>query len=104
MGGSEGKLLKQIDQGKGHMDKEVDRLFELLDKDKSGVLEGAEYTHFMDAAYKYMEADFKKQGHHYDEATVRKWLKQWIDADGDGRITRHELRTRLKAVLDAGEG
>jgi len=78
-------------------------LFDLLDKDKSGVLEGKEYNHFIDSATKYMESDFKKQGHHYDEATIRQWVRQWIDADGNGRITRQELRSRLQDVLNAGE-
>eukprot|EP01013_Petalomonas_cantuscygni_P030899 TRINITY_DN5698_c0_g1_i1.p1 TRINITY_DN5698_c0_g1~~TRINITY_DN5698_c0_g1_i1.p1 ORF type:complete len:104 (+),score=8.01 TRINITY_DN5698_c0_g1_i1:1-312(+) len=103
MGASAGKLLASIDSGKGNVGGEVDKLFDLLDKDKSGVLEGKEYQSFMDEATKYMLGDLKKAGHNYDEPTIRAWLKQWIDANGDGKITRAELKANLKAVLDAGE-
>ena len=98
-----GKLLKAVDAGKGNCDKQIDELFKKLDKDKSGVLEGKEYETFLDEATKYMLADLKKAGHDYDDPTIRAWVKQWIDRNGDGKITLNELRANLKAVLDAGE-
>eukprot|EP00993_Chasmostoma_nieuportense_P006486 NODE_7118_length_464_cov_98.154303_g6952_i0.p2 GENE.NODE_7118_length_464_cov_98.154303_g6952_i0~~NODE_7118_length_464_cov_98.154303_g6952_i0.p2 ORF type:complete len:104 (+),score=31.76 NODE_7118_length_464_cov_98.154303_g6952_i0:62-373(+) len=103
MGGNAGKMLKNIDKGTGNCDKEIDKLFNKLDKDKSGVLEGKEYDDFLNDAMKYMHSDLKKGGHQYDEPTIREWLKQWLDPNGDGKITRSELKQNLKAVLDAGE-
>eukprot|EP00992_Anisonema_acinus_P009381 TRINITY_DN5588_c0_g1_i1.p1 TRINITY_DN5588_c0_g1~~TRINITY_DN5588_c0_g1_i1.p1 ORF type:complete len:102 (+),score=23.53 TRINITY_DN5588_c0_g1_i1:48-353(+) len=79
------------------------RLFKTLDKDKSGVLENAEYKTFIDEAAKYMLSDLTKAGHDYDDSTIRDWLKTWLDPNGDGKITRDELKANLKAVLDAGE-
>ena len=31
------------------------------------------------------------------------WLKQWLDPNHDGKISRQELQQNLKAVLDANE-
>eukprot|EP01010_Urceolus_cornutus_P002332 NODE_2972_length_435_cov_1433.352332_g2361_i0.p1 GENE.NODE_2972_length_435_cov_1433.352332_g2361_i0~~NODE_2972_length_435_cov_1433.352332_g2361_i0.p1 ORF type:complete len:111 (+),score=49.60 NODE_2972_length_435_cov_1433.352332_g2361_i0:23-334(+) len=103
MGAKAGKILKSIDGDDKGTDKEIDKLFAMLDKDKSGVLTGAEYDNFFKEATKYMLADLKKAGHDYDDATISGWLKDWIDQNGDGKITKDELKQNLKAVLDAGE-
>eukprot|EP01001_Neometanema_parovale_P000793 NODE_10898_length_572_cov_74.962138_g10620_i0.p1 GENE.NODE_10898_length_572_cov_74.962138_g10620_i0~~NODE_10898_length_572_cov_74.962138_g10620_i0.p1 ORF type:complete len:105 (+),score=43.70 NODE_10898_length_572_cov_74.962138_g10620_i0:73-387(+) len=103
MGGNAGKMLKSIDNAEGGASKEIDKLFNKFDKDKSGELSGAEYDSFMAEGTKYMLADLKQAGHDYDEATIKGWLKQWIDPNGDGKISRAEMQANLKAVLDAGE-
>eukprot|EP00996_Jenningsia_fusiforme_P005094 NODE_5998_length_616_cov_423.155203_g5595_i0.p2 GENE.NODE_5998_length_616_cov_423.155203_g5595_i0~~NODE_5998_length_616_cov_423.155203_g5595_i0.p2 ORF type:complete len:104 (-),score=36.01 NODE_5998_length_616_cov_423.155203_g5595_i0:190-501(-) len=103
MGGNASSILKKIDQSGGSTDKEIDKLFDKLDKDRSGSLDGKEYQAFFDDATKYMLADLKKSGHDYDEPTISGWLKQWLDPNGDGKVTRAELKANLKAVLDAGE-
>eukprot|EP00995_Heteronema_vittatum_P013671 NODE_9918_length_302_cov_39.818182_g8150_i0.p2 GENE.NODE_9918_length_302_cov_39.818182_g8150_i0~~NODE_9918_length_302_cov_39.818182_g8150_i0.p2 ORF type:complete len:66 (-),score=36.47 NODE_9918_length_302_cov_39.818182_g8150_i0:103-279(-) len=51
----------------------------------------------------YMHGDLAAGGHQYDLDTIKSWLKQWLDPNGDGKITRSELKANLKAVLDAGE-
>eukprot|EP00992_Anisonema_acinus_P000686 TRINITY_DN10250_c0_g1_i6.p2 TRINITY_DN10250_c0_g1~~TRINITY_DN10250_c0_g1_i6.p2 ORF type:complete len:104 (+),score=46.43 TRINITY_DN10250_c0_g1_i6:59-370(+) len=103
MGANAGKMLKSIDGDNKGTDKEIDKLFGMLDKDDSGVLTGDEYKTFFDEATKYMLADLKKAGHDYDDDTIRGWLQQWIDPNRDGKITKMELHRNLKAVLDAGE-
>eukprot|EP00996_Jenningsia_fusiforme_P005837 NODE_6910_length_523_cov_56.540084_g6480_i0.p1 GENE.NODE_6910_length_523_cov_56.540084_g6480_i0~~NODE_6910_length_523_cov_56.540084_g6480_i0.p1 ORF type:complete len:105 (+),score=34.22 NODE_6910_length_523_cov_56.540084_g6480_i0:84-398(+) len=104
MGGNQSAaILKKIDQSTGNTDKEIDKLFNKLDKDHSGALEGKEYQNFFDEATAYMLGDLKKAGHAYDEPTIRQWLKQWLDPNADGKITRAEMKANLKAVLDAGE-
>eukprot|EP01010_Urceolus_cornutus_P002119 NODE_2722_length_480_cov_225.373550_g2145_i0.p1 GENE.NODE_2722_length_480_cov_225.373550_g2145_i0~~NODE_2722_length_480_cov_225.373550_g2145_i0.p1 ORF type:complete len:124 (-),score=58.32 NODE_2722_length_480_cov_225.373550_g2145_i0:108-425(-) len=103
MGGNAGKLLKGIDKDGKNTTKEIDKLFKIYDKDKSGTLTGSEYEKFLDDATKYMLNDLNSSGHKYDYSTIHGWIKMWIDKNGDGRIDRAELHANLKAVLDAGE-
>eukprot|EP00994_Dinema_validum_P005722 NODE_3917_length_510_cov_354.130152_g3342_i0.p1 GENE.NODE_3917_length_510_cov_354.130152_g3342_i0~~NODE_3917_length_510_cov_354.130152_g3342_i0.p1 ORF type:complete len:122 (-),score=61.79 NODE_3917_length_510_cov_354.130152_g3342_i0:145-456(-) len=103
MGGNASSILKKIDSDDKNTGKEIDTLFDKLDKDKSGALQGTEYDDFFKMAADYMLSDLKKAGHDYDNDTISSWLKTWIDPNGDGKVSRQELHDNLKAVLDAGE-
>eukprot|EP00992_Anisonema_acinus_P009632 TRINITY_DN5830_c0_g1_i1.p2 TRINITY_DN5830_c0_g1~~TRINITY_DN5830_c0_g1_i1.p2 ORF type:complete len:120 (+),score=43.00 TRINITY_DN5830_c0_g1_i1:70-429(+) len=104
VGEKDQQALAKIDELEGaDADKLIDKLFDELDKDKSGVLDGEEFQHFLSEAAKYMQRDLAKQGRQYDVDTLRCWIKQWIDPNGDGKVSRAEMKVNLKGILDAGE-
>eukprot|EP00667_Euglena_gracilis_P023457 EG_transcript_26493 len=103
MGGDVSSLLKEIDDHKGSVDKLVNELFDKVDTDKSGYIEGQEYTQFLNDVTDYMMGDFKKMGQTHDRKVLHRWVKEWLDPNGDGRISRRELKANIKRVLDAGE-
>jgi len=103
MGSDTSTLLRQIDDHTGNCDKLIDELFKRLDKDNSGFIEGQEYDTFLDEVTEYMLKDFKNLGHTHDKITLRRWAKEWLDPNRDGKISHKELKTNIKRVLDAGE-
>eukprot|EP01004_Peranema_trichophorum_P000969 NODE_11107_length_472_cov_18.280802_g10452_i0.p1 GENE.NODE_11107_length_472_cov_18.280802_g10452_i0~~NODE_11107_length_472_cov_18.280802_g10452_i0.p1 ORF type:complete len:130 (-),score=36.67 NODE_11107_length_472_cov_18.280802_g10452_i0:81-413(-) len=97
------ELLAKIDAASGSADAEVERLFALLDKDKSGQLEGAEYKQFMELASDYLEKDLAKAGIKRDKISLSLVLTKWLDPNHDGKISLAEIKANLKKILDAGE-
>eukprot|EP01003_Olkasia_polycarbonata_P000576 NODE_1117_length_603_cov_732.920578_g1043_i0.p1 GENE.NODE_1117_length_603_cov_732.920578_g1043_i0~~NODE_1117_length_603_cov_732.920578_g1043_i0.p1 ORF type:complete len:110 (-),score=44.93 NODE_1117_length_603_cov_732.920578_g1043_i0:148-477(-) len=106
MGAKPGSLLKKIDAGKegdAKTDKALDKLFNTYDKDKSGLLEGEEFSKLLNDVSKYVhdEVEAMAAGDQYDEEAVRAWVTQWMDPSGDGKCSLAEMKKGLQVVLDA---
>eukprot|EP00812_Abedinium_dasypus_P012344 NODE_5867_length_548_cov_289.397566.p1 GENE.NODE_5867_length_548_cov_289.397566~~NODE_5867_length_548_cov_289.397566.p1 ORF type:complete len:108 (-),score=32.74 NODE_5867_length_548_cov_289.397566:98-421(-) len=106
MGGGDSKgLLKKIDDGKGNVKNEIEKLFKAYDKDHSGALEGAEFEKLIEdlTNYAFEQCEAKEPGHQYDKDAMRGWVRAWMDTSGDGRCTLEEMMTGVQVVLDGDE-
>jgi len=99
--GQGNSLLRKIDQQEGSSSKLVDKMFKKLDKDGNGFLEGEEYTTLMDLVLDYITKNYEDARIQCDRAQLRVWVRQTLDPDKDLRVSKDELKSNLKRLLDA---
>lgn len=98
-------LLKNIDDDDTEAVKQkIEELFKTLDADGSGVLEGAEYDTLMKEFGIYVTREFDQKLFYSDEEynveDVKQWIKDAMDPDGDGRVTKEEMLNGTKQVTE----
>merc|ERR1712129_610105 len=99
--GSPKQLLKQIDNDeKGEWKETAEKIFEEIDKDKSGVLEKEEYKSVMELMTAHAE---KKYQGFVDRETIQVVLWARLDPDRDGKITKEEFLENVKKILDESD-
>ena len=79
----------------------LNSLWNDIDKDRDGYLEGKEYRKFMDCVIEYMVEDLKFQ---FSREQIQQMTEQVMDRDGDGRVDKKEFFENLQELLDACEG
>eukprot|EP00667_Euglena_gracilis_P022878 EG_transcript_25620 len=97
------KALIQIDDSGRNTSDAIDALFEKLDVDHTGFLEGEEYTSFMREVVSLMTEQWNAVGYPFGEDDVKDWCQETLDKNADGRISRAEMQASLKEVLDSDE-
>eukprot|EP00668_Euglena_longa_P033192 GGOE01042724.1.p1 GENE.GGOE01042724.1~~GGOE01042724.1.p1 ORF type:complete len:111 (-),score=20.29 GGOE01042724.1:258-590(-) len=94
-------LLKRIDSKEGSCDKLVDKMFNKLDTDGNGVLEGKEYDILMKSTTEYIVKNYHDNGAAFDQSELRRWVEQTLDPNQDKKVTKVELKGNLKRLLAA---
>eukprot|EP00667_Euglena_gracilis_P030021 EG_transcript_40820 len=94
-------LLKRIDSKEGSCDKLVDKMFNKLDTDGNGVLEGQEYEILMRSTIDYVVKNYHHSGASFDRSQLRVWVEQTLDPNQDKKVTKEELKENLKRLLEA---
>jgi len=85
----------------------VDSLFDFYDTDGNQLLEGQEYENVIADLAEHVMEEAKARSAKYGGATfvpsarvLRDWIKEVIDPNADGAITREEARIGFKKVVD----
>merc|ERR1712129_57051 len=104
--GSPKQLLKQIDDDeKGEWKEIAEKIFEEIDKDKSGALEKEEYKSVMELLTAHAEKKYDWCG--IDTPGLKELIQTNLyadlDPDSDGKITKEEFVENVKKFLDAND-
>lgn len=102
------QLLLAIDEGEeSEADAAIDRLFATYDAQGEGFLTGQPYEEIIDLVSHYVAAESKERAERrkmpflaHTPEQVRGHVLEWLDPDGDGRITREEARAGVRAAVD----
>merc|ERR1711862_1094892 len=101
------KCMKAIDdtEDQNKIKSNIDRLFAIYDKDKSGELGGDEFFALLNDLSAYIEAEVEKaeKGDQYSKEDIREWCKRYMDKNGDGKVSKQERMDGIKPLLDADE-
>jgi len=97
------KTLLEIDDMGKNCSVAIDELFDRLDTQNSGFLEGDAYANFMKEVVDLMTEQWRDAGLAMDAEDIKLWCEETLDSNGDHRISRKEMQASLKTVLDADE-
>jgi len=85
----------------------LDKLFDMYDKDGNGLLEGEEYDKVISELSLHVHREAEERGAKYGKKTfvpplnvIENWVKEVVDPNSDGAITREEARVGIKKVVD----
>jgi len=81
----------------------LDQMFNTLDENNDGVLTGKEYHSLLDATTAYVVDEYEQKFSRYNmkcnRTMIARWVRDTLDQDGDGQITKEEF-AKLKKVVD----